>query len=386
MRITIIGNCYSTFVSDLVEELRKNGIFHEINGFMFSKPENLMLPKSRLTKVNGEFDNIWYPSKNVRGPKLLDKIYRFACSKIALRDMEESDIINIHYLSTVIPWFWKDIRKKSRKVVISIWGSDFYQTTRKALKKYRKIFNECDALTFTNERTREEFVGYYKDLDISNKTYVIRFGLRVLDILKKQKFSQQDCRNFFGLPVNKIITVIGYSSRSNHRHEEIITYINKLDKTVLEKMFFVLPMTYGDFSYREKIKKVLLGTNLSYKILEDFMTYEEMARFVVASDIMINLQTTDQFSGSMQEHMYAGNVVITGDWLPYDILWSKGAFALRISEFSQLTETLVYAVRNLDELKNKSKQVNAFIYDLSSWSVNIQKWIGLYNQLLLGSM
>lgn len=139
MRITIIGNCYSTFVSDLVEELRKNGIFHEINGFMFSKPENLMLPKSRLTKVNGEFDNIWYPSKNVRGPKLLDKIYRFACSKIALRDMEESDIINIHYLSTVIPWFWKDIRKKVGKWLFQYGEVIFIRPRGKHLKNTGKF-------------------------------------------------------------------------------------------------------------------------------------------------------------------------------------------------------------------------------------------------------
>jgi len=102
----------------------------------------------------------------------------------------------------------------------------------------------------------------------------------------------------------------------------------------------------------------------------------------LASKIMIQLQTTDSFSSSMRESLYAGEIVITGDWLPYGTLDEKGVFMLKVSSVEEVGEKLVYALNNLDSLKEKCKKNPEIIWELSSWEKNIQSWIDMYEDLL----
>ncbi len=55
---------------------------------------------------------------------------------------------------------------------------------------------------------------------------------------------------------------------------------------------------------------------------------------------MIQLQATDSFSSSMRETLYAGNIVITGDWLPYGTLDEKGVFMLKVSSVEEAERSL----------------------------------------------
>ena len=142
-------------------------------------------------------------------------------------------------------------------------------------------------------------------------------------------------------------------------------------------------MTYGATNeYRNTVRKYVEQHSLRYKIFDRFMPDEEMAMLRRASDIMIQVQITDQFSGSMQEHLYSENVVITGDWLPYGTLDEKGIFMLKVSSVEEVGEKLVYALNNLDSLKEKCKKNPEIIWELSSWEKNIQSWIDMYEELL----
>jgi glycosyltransferase involved in cell wall biosynthesis len=115
------------------------------------------------------------------------------------------------------------------------------------------------------------------------------------------------------------------------------------------------------------------------------MNDREVAFLRLSSDIMIQVQNTDSFSSSMREHLYAGNVVITGDWLPYETLDKKGCFMLKVSDVDLVGEKLVYAINNLDSLKKRCQGNPEIIWELSSWENNIDSWCNLYDEVLFGS-
>ena len=59
-----------------------------------------------------------------------------------------------------------------------------------------------------------------------------------------------------------------------------------------------------------------------------------MASLSKISNITLNIQETDAFSGSISESIMADNVVLVGDWLPYNIYeeWGVKIFKTDLDE------------------------------------------------------
>jgi len=379
MKITYIGDCYSVYLLQLAEEMKKYNYFDKINGLMLYKPTE---------QIETDFDDIEYPFfalKNPYYPKIIGKVLKYLELRKKIRTYCKSDIINIHFLSPIYRYLWSDIKRSCTKTVVTIWGSDFYRAKKNNLKKMETIISECDALTFGNEVTAEDFKKFYYKLDLNDKIYIRRFGLRPLEFLQNNNISSKEAKKDLGLPDNKTVITIGYSSNPGHQHEEIINVLNKTDKEFFKDTLVLFPMTYGDLSYRDRVEEKLKGVKFDYILLKDFMPYEDVAKLRLASDIMINIQISDQFSGSMQECLFAGNVVITGSWLPYNTFWEKGVFALQIQNISELNDMLKYALNNLDYLKEKSKNNKNIIWELSSWERNAPKWLDMYKDVIKNS-
>ena len=108
------------------------------------------------------------------------------------------------------------------------------------------------------------------------------------------------------------------------------------------------------------------------------MNGSEIALIRKATDIMIQVQTTDQFSGSMQEHLYAQNVVITGSWLPYKAMKNEGIYFEEIRNIAEITDLLPEIIRNCSTYESKTHQNTEIISNLSRWENNIQAWSKLY--------
>jgi hypothetical protein len=96
---------------------------------------------------------------------------------------------------------------------------------------------------------------------------------------------------------------------------------------------------------------------------------------------MLQLQITDQFSGSMQEHLFARNVVITGSWLPYDTLKEKGSYFIEIDKVEDLNDVLPDVINNFSTYEQRTTNNPGVITELSSWGKNIKQWAEMYNSL-----
>ncbi len=297
--------------------------------------------------------------------------------------LDNYDIIHIFFLSRKYAFFTKEILRKCKKLVISIYGSDFYRAKWwEKIIKY-PIIKYADIVTFITTQTLEEFSKYFKKID-KDKLKIKKFGLATLEILRNiEHISKKDCKKSFNISTNSLVVTCGNNASQGNDHIKIIKSIEIVKHRLPDNILFLFPFTYAfNREYFLKVKDLLDKTNLNYKILTDFLSDYKVAQLRKVSDIMINLQISDQLSGSMQESLYTGNIIITGDWLPYKILEEKGIFMLKISSVGEVGEKLLYSVNNLRNLKESCKGNGQIIWNISSWDKNINDWVHMYSEML----
>ena len=108
-----------------------------------------------------------------------------------------------------------------------------------------------------------------------------------------------------------------------------------------------------------------------------------MAEIEKTTDIMLHVQTTDQLSSAMLSHMYNGNVVIAGEWLPYNELREKGIFFISVKDIDDISSAVEEVVNNPDEYRTRCMDNRSKVYAMSSWRRSADDWYETYKMLLL---
>ena len=368
MKALVIGNSSSVYIRDFVEHMQK-ATNAEID--VFSWVKGRLIPNEKVKEV-------MIPPI----PKLLRKIPKvrglwrlLECRRI-LKSFENCDICHVHYVNFISLMIH---RKLYKKVIVSVWGGDFNRASPKMRRKQKKLYRIADKITFANQETLNDFDAYY-NFEFSSKLTICIFGLSTLEALTKLTSSKIECKEKLGIPFNSLVVVCGYNGSPIHQHREIIESISKVSHRLPRNLFLVFPMTYGAKSeYIKEIKTKLNKLGIKHLILEKFMLPEESAVLRKASDVMVQVQTTDVLSGSMLEHLYAGNVVITGNWLPYKILDDNYVYMEKISSVQEVGERLVLVLDRLREISALNETRKEFIYSLANWEANIESWVRLWS-------
>lgn len=295
---------------------------------------------------------------------------------------EKYDVIHVHFLAPFYGDVAEQIRNKCEKLIITIWGSDYYRTTSEQREEQRKLIDRADIITFDNEVTMDEFAKYY---DITNKERlsINRFGLTALEYIKDLENSNKDSiKAEYNIPKNSIVVTCGYNANPAHNHLEIIKSIKQVKNKLPENMYYIFPMTYSrDEAYCDAVKEELSKSGLQYIVLEKFMNFEQIAKLTIITDIMVQLQTTDTLSATMQEHMYNGNIVITGSWLPYKPLKDIGTYFLEISSINKVGKKLTDVAKELLMIKQRCKKNRNIIWKFSAWENTVENWIKTYDKI-----
>jgi len=375
VKFCILGDAGSVFVQNFL--LRIARYFDEAQFDLLSyRPSRVEFPDNVYQKTFMEQGAFVNRIPKVRGVWKLIHYQRYIAKANAY------DLCHIHFVDKQSAVLSRVLNQKCGRIVCSVWGSDFYRSSGRIRRLQERLYKISGVITFTSERTMSEFDDYYSK-KYSSKLRICRFGLAPLEVLRNVDLDKDECRKHFGFPHDSVIITIGYSNDPVQQHKDILRSIHKYRTKIHDNVFFVLPMTYGSTSkYRTSVRTELEQYGFRYKIFDKFLPDEEVAILRKASDIMIQTRITDQFSGSMMEHLYTENLVITGDWLPYRTLDEKGIFMLKVSSVEEVGEKLVYALNNLDSLKEKCKKNPEIIWELSNWEKNIQSWIDMYEELL----
>ena len=309
-------------------------------------------------------------SKLVKIPKIRVLIYRIFRNRIILSLSNKFDSIDIHFYS---PIYNSIIEKIDKPIKVVFWGSDLYRVEDERIDEIKKSLGKIKTLHFLTPEMKN--FAEEKGITHSN-SFVQPFGVVHFDVIKtlKETYDPDKAK----LPKDKAIMAVGYNASPNQQHIKIINEINLLPKEVKDKIHFIFLLTYGgNKDYILSIKDLLIKNNLDFTIIEKRLSEIELCKIRLSVDITMNFQITDGFSSSIQEHFYAENIMILGEWLPYNWLKASGLNFHNV-RLQNLSKKILDILSNLDSEKELAKKNAKNIEVISKWSSCISKWKDIY--------
>ncbi|MCY9853645.1 hypothetical protein [Vibrio mediterranei] len=358
----LLGNPNSIFVREMISELKKTNKNIEVD-LILSK-------RHRVGKISADNVYNFIPESEVSLYKLF--FFYFSFVKWFFLNKSKYDSIDIHFVNIYYLPVLPIMKFKCESLNYVFWGSDLLRC------KYKNILGImiyiADVINVSSENMKRELVSNFSNSIKGKKITINRFGSLSLDLIDKvneNDAGNDNCYFYDSLKKyhDKNIVTIGYNASKAQQHLKVINSIkdkcNHLDNYVL-----IFPLTYGveDDSYINEIRDETEGLNTVF--LDRYMSDFEIAYLRIKTDIFIQVQITDAFSMSMQEHMYAGNRVITGSWLKYQELTSERAFVEQVDSIDEIGELLVRPLLSVDE-KNHNRNI---IHKLSNWTSVIDGW------------
>lgn len=308
----------------------------------------------------------------VRGVRYFYKFYRFY--KLLHINRKKIDTILIHFVLEWYQYYIKKLRNSCGNLSICLWGSDYFRAKNQGAVE--KVLSGADNIIIGSNQIFFDFKRDYPTW--VEKLELCYFGIPPIENLKglnEKNITREDSCKQFDFTTEKINVTLGHNGIPSHQHVGIINELKKLDSGTLSKFRLILPMSYGlNESYLEEIKNSVKELEAEVCFLLDFMSDEKIAHLRNLTDVMINLQITDAFSGTMREVLFCGGVVINGSWLPYDFLREQGVYYETVDGLSQISSKLKDIVENMDEYRGNCSNNTEVIFKMSSWTKLIYNW------------
>lgn len=292
------------------------------------------------------------------------------------KDFDAIDIT--FFISTFYP-FAEYLIAQNKTYKITIWGSDFYRATQKDLEKKRKYLEAAKGIQVATSTMKSDILKVYPS--IVDKIIVCNNGLDNLDVIQKQRNNKGKFLKISNK--GKTIVTCGYNFGRAQQHLKIISQIASLPKEIKDKIHLVFPMTYGlvESNYRNEVEKSLRESGLPYSMLDKSLSKAELADLRLQSDIVINIQTTDALAASLVEHLYAGSILIVGDWLPYSIFDESGIHYFK-TDIKSLSSKLADVVEQFAMYKELCKENIPNAERMSSWKYKSVQFQQIYHDLV----
>lgn len=391
MEILLVGQADSIFFEHYTKTIKK--LRPDINFDVFSVDS--IHGKYDLSACNKITVNDWEKSffRKMKGLRIIIKpFYTWLSLYNSLRKNDKYyDIIHYKWLIPGVILFPGKIKKYSNKTVATFWGNETEMQSLLFSNKFYKFVikhfvRKSDAIINQSQKVKQYILQVTGDTD---KFYFAKYGSSIIDQLKKlqeEEESKKVSKFKYGILKEKITISIGYSGKNLHNHVIIIEELFKNDnfKSQSNLFHFVLPMNYGcTLDYAKRVENTLKQYTNSYTVLyPQKYSDEEIARLREATDLMIQLSKSDGLSASIIENFYAGVMIISGNWLPYEILKQKGLFFYELDTIDKgLPELILQISKNISVELGKCKQ-NKLKWDYDSWEKVIPNWIDIYKKVL----
>jgi hypothetical protein len=313
--------------------------------------------------------------------KVQTRLRAYANALISILTMPRYDIVNLHFLSLWACVVSGLVRMRSRGVVLTIWGSDFYRSIDWKRAIFRHLLGSCDIINFGNSKTAEAFSEAFPKT--KNRLRVCSFGIGKLDIIDSLAESETlaQIRASLGILLDAIVVCCGYNGILAQNHIKIIEAASQLSPSAQSRCIFIFPMSYGGTQdYRIEIKERLARTGLTYRVIENFNSDIDIARWRLVTNILVTIQQTDQLSATVQEHLYCGAVLVAGNWLPYELLerWKAPMIRTTIESLSSAMESAILRVSGTSADAGLREQIQS----ASGWLSAIERWGAIFQEAM----
>lgn len=378
--LLVVGTANDIFIYNYAKWL-KASINVSIDVFEF-------YPSKKQGYGNEFYDRV-FSAKGCKIPKIRGLVdpYIKAYQLNSFIKYNQYDIIHCHWVVSPLV-ISRGLKSHCRKLLVTFWGKEYDNMyllqSNKLYRKHLDIFmKDVDAII--NSQASEQllknllhtFTGIFYNGSLGSAP------LEVLYSLCKEE-TKNASKIIWGIPEGKLNTLIGYSGKSLHQHVTIIEELTK-HKELKEKLHLFAPMTRGaDDKYIYQVNKLLEKSGYSYTLISGrFLTDQEIAQIRNATDITLQLSSSDGFSRSIIECLCAKSVVIYGAWLGYEKhLQASGFKAISVNSISDGID-LISSI--IDHLGDYNDMVEAN-YKLGKkqylWAECIKDWVNAYNDLL----
>lgn len=287
------------------------------------------------------------------------------------------DVCQIHFLNSIYAKIVDGLKKISKKVVITPWGSDILRAKKYQLRGLKKLVQKSDWVTFTQgSRFEKDSVAL---LDIpKEKLYNLPIGIASIDeILSYPSITDEQAKLAWGFD-GKYVIVIGYNGSPAHNHIKVIKSLISIKKQLPDNVILVFPMTYGGNPvYLKKIKRLLWNSQFENRILENYLTTNELVRLRKATDLFIHAQNTDANSGTIAEYLLCQKKIVNPTWITYPQYETYGSPFYSFSGFDELSQTILTAI---NDASNKVSPLLVNNISEYGWSKLVCKWVDLYKE------
>jgi hypothetical protein len=289
------------------------------------------------------------------------------------------------YLSTDLFWLAPLLKMRSGRVIGLAFGSDILRRDRKRDRRLRFGLKHLDAVAATNDNVMKVMLDDFAFLS-KTEHKIIRFGLPVLDEIRAlvgQGVDSIEARRRLGYTPARCLVSLGYAAWPGQRQLDLIkAFTDRIDE--FHGYDFVVPIQYGSATLMEQIETACRLANkrigsTRFHPLSDFHDPAQAALMRLATDVLINHSVSDAFSGTVQEVIYAGKLVIAPDYLPYA---NMPGFGTAIRSYADLDQGIGYldtrAITEWKDVASKAWETNRLAIDaVSSWSAVLPAWRNL---------
>jgi len=375
MRTLFVGNACSAFVHMLAVKM------HELAGTDVYIADKLTGEAVHVKDADSAFLS---RSRAIFMQPALKKIWPLfrALAKLPVQITQtRAEIVHIHFLMPYYFFLVPLLLVTRKRLVLSIYGSDLQAAARKPIIKwsYIPLLYLSEQIVFTNHNYRELFSSLFGK-KYERKISIIPMGLKCIEVIDALgPISKTELESEFGVTPGKTVVVCGTYGGANNNQYKILSEIEACDSTTKTRLHLVFPCTYGaSEDERAQLRQKLNTSGIPFTILESYLSYTDLARLRMITQVLIHTPNADQFSGAMLESLYSGAYLITGSWLNYTEMDEWGVHYKKVNSLQEIPMQLNGYFTTGGLSVAEANQNKAAIKQHISWPSSIQSWIQLY--------
>ena len=314
------------------------------------------------------------------------RVYRKLNRKRILRKyIQKADVIDIQWCGYYYAEYIDYIFKLNEKIIATPFGSDVLRANDNERKIQNHIF-EKSKLIVLGKNWHDVFLKFFPHTE--SKLRFSQFGSARFDRIVElySESFKLSLRLKYKVPDDKICVTVGYSASPVQQHLVFLEQIKKCKGEIASKVIFLFPLTYGiekESEYYKKLISEIKSSGFDYLLFENRLSDDELSEIRILSDVMVNIQTTDSQASSIKEAFAARNVVLVGDWLPYDFYEDLGVYLIR-SDLENLNSNFVKIIEEYNTCKNLTFSNMDVVSIFASWKQIIPKFINVYKEVNYG--
>ena len=380
MNILIFGFTPEMFTTRIAERLVSKGHQVLLLSLSFSNPYDINIGgysianvplKSGLVKGYSILKGCFLLNRKVFRKKIFLEYSLINIVRILLYHeyyvlFQKYDTVNIQMVT--VPVFWSFFIEERSKIVTSFWGSDLLKEKENQDTLIKHWINRSEKVTLHSDEMEKILLNKFQKVDAPI--------VQLLFPLESQVFDDIDLA--IKTPSDKITIGIGYNAGELYMHLDCLDEINKLSPYLKSKIHLLFLFHYRkDPRYTAQVIAKADTIKVSYSIISDKMENQELVQVRKDTDILLMVPTHDAFSATVSEILYAGNIVICGDWLPYSRYKKNEVYLEYISSITEISERLNYVVSNYEVLKEKAAANKSKVMKTLEIDENCEKWCEL---------